>query len=248
MATLKSKDNLRNLARNLLLEEINVLIENNENKLDSEKNLAKKFNISRVTIRSALSDLEREGKITRQHGRGTFISPNFKDIKVDLFRMKTYGEIIKDLGYNLKVKSIATKIIKTPNSFKNISLYNEDRLIISTRIYYADDNISALCLDFLPIKYEDKLEEIKVYDNSIFDYFYKVLKIEVSNSSIEFQAADYDEVSNIWGIDEIYLPKKSILIKSKEYDNDGNLIFISKEYVNTDYIPITTIRHRTMKG
>lgn len=248
MATLKSSDNLRNLARNFLLEEINGLIENNENKLDSEKNLAKKFNISRVTIRSALSDLEREGKIVRQHGRGTFISPNFKDIKVDLFRMKTYGEIIKDLGYDLKVKSIDTKIIKKPDFLKNISLYNEDKLIITIRIYYADDNIAAVCLDFLPINYENKLEEIKAYNNSIFDYFYKNLKIEVSNSSIEFQAADYNEFSKIFGIDDTYLPKKSILIKSKEYDNDGNLIFISREYVNTEYIPITTIRHRKMKG
>ena len=248
MATLESKINLRNLARKLLLKEINNLIEENKDKLDSEKNLAKKFKISRVTIRSALSDLEREGKIIRQQGRGTFISPNFKDIKVDLFRMETYGEIIKELGYDLKVKSIETKIIKTPNSFKNISLYNEDKLIITIRIYYADDNVAAVCLDFLPINYENKLEEIKAYNNSIFDYFYKNLKIEVSNSSIEFQAADYDEISKIFGIDDIYLPKKSMLIKSKEYDNDGNLIFISREYVNTEYIPITTIRHRKMKG
>lgn len=247
MATLESKINLRNLARKFLLKEINNLIEENKDKLDSEKNLAKKFKISRVTIRSALSDLEREGKIVRQHGRGTFISPNFKDIKVDLFRMKTYGEIIKDLGYDLKVKSIDTKIIKKPDFLKNISLYNEDKLIISIRTYYADDDIAALCLDFLPIEYENNIEEIKNYDNSIFDYFYKNLKIEVSNSSIEFQAADYDKVE-ILGVDEIYLPKKSILIKSKEYDNDGNLIFLSREYVNTDYIPITTIRCRSMRG
>lgn len=43
MATLKSSDNLRNLARNFLLEEINGLIENNENKLDSEKKSCKKI-------------------------------------------------------------------------------------------------------------------------------------------------------------------------------------------------------------
>ena len=61
MATLESKINLRNLARKFLLKEINNLIEENKDKLDSEKNLAKKFEISRVTIRSALSDLEREG-------------------------------------------------------------------------------------------------------------------------------------------------------------------------------------------
>ena len=40
--------------------------------IDSEHQLCRRFNISRVTVRLALSDLENRGLIYRKHGKGTF--------------------------------------------------------------------------------------------------------------------------------------------------------------------------------
>ena len=44
-----------------------------ESRLPSEPELAKCFSVNQLTVRRALSRLEQEGKISRQHGRGTFI-------------------------------------------------------------------------------------------------------------------------------------------------------------------------------
>src|SRR5277367_4580008 len=38
----------------------------------SEHQLCRRFNVSRVTVRLALSDLENRGLIYRKHGKGTF--------------------------------------------------------------------------------------------------------------------------------------------------------------------------------
>lgn len=43
--------------------------------LPTEHQLAKRFRVSRVTIRRALDVLERSGRVSRQRGRGTLISP-----------------------------------------------------------------------------------------------------------------------------------------------------------------------------
>ena len=43
--------------------------------LPTEQQLAKKFSVSRVTIRRALEFIQRQGLITRQRGRGTIVSP-----------------------------------------------------------------------------------------------------------------------------------------------------------------------------
>ncbi len=43
-------------------------------KLESETNLAKRFSVSVVTIREALSALAQEGLVQREHGRGTFVA------------------------------------------------------------------------------------------------------------------------------------------------------------------------------
>lgn len=41
-------------------------------RIDSEHQLCRRFNVSRVTVRLALADLENRGLIFRKHGRGTF--------------------------------------------------------------------------------------------------------------------------------------------------------------------------------
>ncbi|NLY76052.1 MAG: GntR family transcriptional regulator, partial [Firmicutes bacterium] len=42
--------------------------------IDTENYLAKQFNLSRQTVRQALGDLEKDGWIIRQQGRGTFVA------------------------------------------------------------------------------------------------------------------------------------------------------------------------------
>jgi GntR family transcriptional regulator len=43
--------------------------------LPTEQQLAKRFGVSRVTLRRALDILERNGSVSRQRGRGTIVSP-----------------------------------------------------------------------------------------------------------------------------------------------------------------------------
>jgi len=45
--------------------------------MPSENQLCRRFSVSRVTVRLALDVLQNRGLIHRQHGRGTFVQPNF---------------------------------------------------------------------------------------------------------------------------------------------------------------------------
>ncbi len=43
-------------------------------RLPSEKEMGETFGVSRITVRSALAELERRGLVTRQRGRGTYVA------------------------------------------------------------------------------------------------------------------------------------------------------------------------------
>ena len=43
--------------------------------IPSERQLEELYNISRTTIREAIDHLVRQGYLYREHGRGTFVSP-----------------------------------------------------------------------------------------------------------------------------------------------------------------------------
>ncbi|NLI89852.1 MAG: GntR family transcriptional regulator, partial [Epulopiscium sp.] len=66
--------------KNYILEEINNGKFKPGDKLPSEKDFTDLFEVSRVTVRSALAELQSEGVISRISGRGTFVS---EDLKLD---------------------------------------------------------------------------------------------------------------------------------------------------------------------
>lgn len=65
--------------------------------LPSEEQLAADLQVSRPTIRDALTLLESKGYLVRQHGRGTFLT-EFSSFSSGLESWKSFPELIKEKG------------------------------------------------------------------------------------------------------------------------------------------------------
>src|SRR6056297_1996333 len=76
-----------------------------EEKLPSENELAKKFDVSRVTIRRALQSLESDEVIYRCQGLGSFVSDDRK--KHSLVKLTDFNEDMKKAG--LEASSIVKR-------------------------------------------------------------------------------------------------------------------------------------------
>jgi len=75
--------------------------------LPSESEMTSSFSVSRITVRQALSDLQKEGLIFKIHGKGTFVSKPkaFQNV----MRLQGFGEAMSSMGYETYSQVVSIK-------------------------------------------------------------------------------------------------------------------------------------------
>ncbi|KAE8759477.1 UTRA domain-containing protein [Paraburkholderia madseniana] len=67
--------------------------------MPSENDLCTRFNVSRITVRQALGDLQKEGLVFKLHGKGTFVSKPkaFQNVSA----LQGFAEAMSSMGYEI---------------------------------------------------------------------------------------------------------------------------------------------------
>lgn len=107
-------------------------------RLPSEPDLSDLHRVSRVTIRRALAELEREGLISRRPGAGTFVTSGAlrRPIVADLANALAH---LVEMGRNTTVKLVQVGYVEAaPEIAEALRLEREERVQRSVRIRYMD--------------------------------------------------------------------------------------------------------------
>ncbi|KKB74352.1 GntR family transcriptional regulator [Bacillus glycinifermentans] len=107
-------------------------------KLPAENELCEIYNVSRITVRKAISDLVEEGYLTRQQGKGTFVkSPKMKR---ELVAVNGYSEYMMSTGKTPRHKVISAEKKAAPRHIaKRLQLPPESPVLELKRILFNDD-------------------------------------------------------------------------------------------------------------
>jgi GntR family transcriptional regulator len=111
-----------------------------DGRIPSETELADELQVSRTTIRDALSRLENEGAIFRKQGAGTFVNKPGLQIKSRLEEIWTYEDVIRAHGY-----TPATRIIDLytepagKKTAASLEIAPEDEVLVVHKLFLADD-------------------------------------------------------------------------------------------------------------
>ena len=138
-----------------------------EAQLPPERELALIADVSRVTVRKAVSQLVEDGVLEQRRGAGTFVRPPKSKMEHSLSALLSFTEYMRQRG-----KTSSSRILRrglflpTPDEMMALGLPQGDRVARVERLRFADDTPLALEWSSLPT---DVLPDPEAVETSLYD-------------------------------------------------------------------------------
>jgi GntR family transcriptional regulator len=172
-------------------------------KIPSENELGEKFNVSRLTVRQAISQLVQEGFLISKRGEGTFVTHN--EHLIGSFSLEFTG-FMDDLFYQIskcKTKSVKINRIPVPKVIKEkLELSNSGEEVIQIkRVRFLNDKPFNYTINYLPFDIGRRITEKELFRKPLLQIMEQDLGIQFTEAfqTIEASFAD-QEVSEQLGI------------------------------------------------
>ena len=123
--------------------------------LPSEDALAEEYEVSRITVRQALSALERDGLVIRQRGKGTFVSEKARTIELPRFTGSIEDLIL--MGKRTRTKVIESAWIEPPDTIRERLRTEEGKVLRIEKIRYIEGDPFSHVFNYLPPELGSKL-------------------------------------------------------------------------------------------
>lgn len=128
--------------------------------LPSERELMQNYNVSRITVRKAIQELEQEGFVYKVQGKGTFVRGEHK--KQDLISITSCTEDVKRQGMTPSRKVLYKQIILADKKRQSrLCLAEGENVFCMSRVYFADGEPINYTTVYLPYKL---FKGIELYD------------------------------------------------------------------------------------
>lgn len=124
--------------------------------LPSERDLAQRVDVSRVTVRKAVQQLVREGVLVQRHGSGTFVAPQLGRVEQSLSRLTSFAEDMSRRGMAVRSAWLDRGLyLPSPEEMVALGLASGERVARIARLRIAGDTPlaierAALSADVLP--------------------------------------------------------------------------------------------------
>lgn len=189
-----------------LKEEIISMIENEEVKPDelipSERELIKKFSMSRTTVRKAIDVLVNEGYLYKVQGKGTYVKG--KKFTQGLINLTSCTADIKRAGLSPEAKLISSEIrVPSKNRLHILELNDDEKVFFLERVRCGDGYPINRTKEYLPYKLFPGIEKYDFAKESLFNVIEKNYDVKITRANRTIEAILSDKkVSKLLDIPE----------------------------------------------
>ena len=159
--------------------------------MPSESELMSAFSVSRITVRQALGDLQKEGLIFKIQGKGSFVAKP-KAFQF-LGKLQGFGESMASMGHETLSQVLGHRVVEASRSVAaKLDMKQGDLVAEIRRVRYLDREPISLDVTYLPPKIGERLASEDLAHRDIFlilenDYGYALGQAELQ---IEATLAD----------------------------------------------------------
>jgi len=190
--------------------------------------LAKKYEVSVITVRKATSDLSKKGLLEKRQGKGTFITS--QKYHKDLNQLLSFTESCKMIGAVPGAKKIASELIEPSRSIlKQMDLLPHSKVLYISRLRFLDNIPMVIEKNHFPLKYSFLLEE-DLDDNSLFEILKRKSGTQIirSKRTIEICRASASEASHL----NVSRNSPLLLVKGIVYGLDNEIVYVGTQIIN----------------
>ena len=162
--------------------------------IPTEEELCKTYEVSKATVRLAILELVRQGYLTRQQGKGTFVCKRI--IPEGLTMLTSFKELMLEAGVEFSTKILAQTVMMPTNDLDiKLNVPEDKHIIYIKRLRTVDDEPVLLQEAYIPYNICPQLLSEDVVNNSLFELFEKKHGIPITKvkDHIEVTSSKPDE-------------------------------------------------------
>jgi GntR family transcriptional regulator len=161
-------------------------------RLPAESELSTIFGVSRITVRQALSDLQKEGVIFKIPGKGTFVAK--PKAFQQLTQLEGFGEAMSRMGYEIYNQVTSHKIIVAPpHVAQQLKLPPGSEVTEIKRVRHLNREPVSLEVTYLPPDIGERLLREDLASRDIFLILENDYSIALGRADLQVDAILADE-------------------------------------------------------
>jgi GntR family transcriptional regulator len=163
--------------------------------LPSEAELSQRYNVSRATVREALSRLEQRGVILRRHGVGTFLNSQRPIIEEGLERLESLDTLAHRMGLQTEMKELQIQERQvSAGEAVHLGISDDEMVLVVSRVIQIGNKRVAYLVDITPIEFLDKQALGEGFSGSVLDIFLQRGEPVLSHSLTEIATENASDV------------------------------------------------------